>query len=53
VSKQRRSTLPRLSSPEGIDARADLRVATMPKDPKGGRAYRKPGSRNPRKVSRG
>jgi hypothetical protein len=49
---KRRNTLPRISSPEGTEKRQEIRVATMPKDPKGGRAYRKPGSRNRKKISR-
>jgi hypothetical protein len=47
-----RNHLPRISSREGREKRQEIRVATMPKDPKGGRAYRKPGSGNRKKISR-
>jgi hypothetical protein len=56
VSKQRRNTKPRVSSPKGIAARQEARLkAFVPKVEKGGSgSYRccKPGSGNPRKVGR-
>jgi hypothetical protein len=54
-----RSRLPRISSLAGVQARYDQRIATMPSGhgPKGGVAaqagYRKPGSRNRKKLGRG
>ncbi len=52
-----RNTLPRKSSPEGIDARLQQRIAARPKlQPPGARpdqyTYHLPGSRNPRKAGR-
>lgn len=47
----RRGTYPRLSSPEGVIKRYQARIAATPNDD-GGNHYVKPGSRNPRKVSR-
>lgn len=46
-----RNTLPRVSSVEGVEARLEIRQATMPK-PKHKGEFTKPGSRNPRKVGR-
>jgi hypothetical protein len=53
----RRNTLPRASSPAGVTARVNRRIATYsPKVPKqsasGHFEGRKPGSRNPRKIGR-
>lgn len=55
MSKPRRNRLPRISSPAGIQARHDQRVATMPRAPgtKYVGGFTKPGSMNPRKVGRG
>ena len=47
-----RNTLPRVSSPEGTEARQERRRATMPKAKHRGE-YTMPGSRNRRKVGRG
>lgn len=49
--RTRRNPLPRASSPAGVEARQDRRVATVPKNDKK-LHYIKPGSRNPRKVTR-
>jgi hypothetical protein len=46
-----RNHLPRLSSPEGTEARQENRRATMPKAKHRGE-YTMPGSRNLRKVGR-
>ena len=46
-----RNHLPRLSSPQGTEARQEIRRSTMPK-PKQRGEYTMPGSRNPRKVGR-
>lgn len=46
-----RNQLPRVSSPEGIDARLEIRQATMPKAKHRGE-FTKPGSRNRRKAGR-
>jgi hypothetical protein len=56
--KTRRNTLPRKSSPDGIQERFERREKTYPSKgvPKGGTwlvtEAHKPGSRNPRKVGR-
>lgn len=52
-----RNTLPRKSSPKGVNARVERRIATYnPKIPKqsaaGSFEGHKPGSQNPRKVGR-
>lgn len=44
-----RNTLPRVSSPEGIEARVEQRLKAFKPTAKG---HHKPGSRNPRKVDR-
>ena len=54
TSGTRRNRLPRLSSPNGIQARFDIRLNHVPSTSdkfRGG--FRRPGSRNPRKVGRG
>jgi hypothetical protein len=48
-----RNLLPRISSTEGIESRMDRRLDAMPKGTKNDRGYRKPASRNRRKVGRG
>lgn len=56
MSKARKNTLPRKSSPKGTEARHEQRLkAFVPEVHKGGSgstSCRKPGSRNPRKVGR-
>jgi hypothetical protein len=57
MPKTRRTPLPRKSSPDGVKARVERRVATFnPKIPKQSAAGyfegHKPGSRNPRKIGR-
>ena len=43
--------LPRLHSPEGVEARHERRIDNMPKARHDGE-FTKPGSRNPRKIGR-
>jgi hypothetical protein len=52
--KGRRGTLPRASSPAGVKTRQARRAAAKPQPAKGVSKdpYKKPGSRNPRKVGR-
>lgn len=53
MKKSRRGKLPRVSSPEGIKARQDLRVKgyeAVPQEMRTG--YTRPGSSNPRKAGR-
>ena len=55
--KAKRNTLPRKSSPKGVEARQERRVATfkpivMKGGGSGGTKCHKPGSRNHRKVGR-
>ncbi len=48
-----RNTKPRISSPEGVKVRHDIRANNTPKDSQDRKlTYTKPGSRNPRKVGR-
>lgn len=49
--RTRRGTFPRVSSVAGVLARQEARTATTPKDTQG-MHFIKPGSRNPRKVTR-
>ena len=46
-----RNTLPRVSSPQGTEARQEIRRSVMPKAKHRGE-FTMPGSRNPRKVGR-
>ena len=49
----RRDPLPRKSSPAGIKARLERRIALYLKVPADlSKGYKRPGSRNPRKVGR-
>jgi hypothetical protein len=52
--RNRKGTFRRASSPEGVEQRQQARIATMPKETRGKGAlhFIKPGSRNPRKVTR-
>lgn len=56
ASTKRRNTLPRASSPKGVEARQQKRIkAFVPDVKKGGSGStkcHKPGSRNPRKIGR-
>lgn len=49
--RNRKGTFPRASSPAGVAKRQEVRAANTPKDGHG-MHFIKPGSRNPRKVTR-
>lgn len=54
MAKSSRQRMPRISSPAGVSLRFAQRVATMSStNDKYRGGFKRPGSRNPRKVGRG